>query len=106
MLTKLKALRCRNNRCAAVEMARLHHLVVAASSYAHPCASYRSCRTAAAVGLLEALCAPTLTGPFVALPLRPWAIGGAIRAYSAAAKRGCAVHAVVAQLDGARSLAR
>ena len=80
MLDALSTLRCRNGGCGAVETAGVEHLVVSASSHARTWASYRSCRAAAAVALLEALWAPTLTGPFVSLPLRPWVVGGMIRA--------------------------
>ena len=106
LLIELNERRGRSERCGAAETAGALHLAVAAPSNPSSWRPYRSRLAASAVALPVALCAPTLGWTFVALPLRACAVGGGIRAYSAAAMRDCALHAVPLPLCGAVCLAR
>ena len=106
VLIELNERRGQSERHGAMETAGALHLAVAAPSIPSSWRPYRSRLAASAVALPAALCAPTLGWTFVALPLRAWTVGGGFLAYSAAAVRDCALHAVPLPLCGAAWLAR
>ena len=106
VLVELEARRDRSERRGAVQTAGALHPALAAPSNPSSWRPYRSRLAASAVALPAALCAPTWEWTFVSLPDRAWAVGGRNLAYSAAATRDCALHAVPWPLCGAVCLAR
>ena len=105
-LAELNALRDGQGLADVVQMAGALLLVLAATEIHRHGAAQRPRHAAVAVMWLEAPSGPTWSGPFETLPLRPWAVGGAILAYSARAVRDSALHAVALPLCGAVWLAR
>ena len=105
-MAELNALRYGQDLVDITQTAGTLLLVLAATEIHRHGAAQRPRHAAVAVVWLEAPSGPTSGWTFVALPLRAWAVGGGIRAYSAAAVRDCELHAVPLPLCGAVCLAR
>ena len=106
VLAELNARRHRSERCGVMELAGALHLARAAPSFRSFWVPERPRHAAAADALLAAPSGPTSSGPFTALRLAAWIVGGAIRAYSASCAHGYAARVLAPPLCGACALAR